>query len=75
MVSGDTTLKFTVEKDGTFHDIEVLKKTGHKALHEASVEVIEKLSGMAPLPGDYPLENLQITLTLQDPEWRKPAAE
>lgn len=71
VISGSTTLKMVVEKDGTLSSLEVLEKDGHESLHEASQAALRAFAPYTPLPPDFPEENLVITLVLHYPPWRQ----
>jgi len=71
VISGSTTLRLVVEKDGTLSSMEVLDKVGHESLHDASQAALRAFAPYTPLPPDFPEENLVITLVLHYPPWRR----
>jgi outer membrane biosynthesis protein TonB len=71
IISGVTTIRIMVEKDGRLSSLVVLQKDGHESLHDASQAALKAFAPYAPLPPDFPEENLVITLLLHYPAWRR----
>ncbi len=74
VISGTTTLRLTVEIDGSLSDLEVLEKKGHESLHQHSVAAMRATAPFAPLPPDFPDSNLVLVITLHYPP-RTPAPD
>jgi hypothetical protein len=62
-ISGETTLVFRVQLDGTMTDLSVLGYNGHRTLMETSVTAVEKSSPFRPLPDNFPEEYLELRWT------------
>jgi len=71
IISGYTVIRIVVEKDGHVSSMEVLETEGHESLHEASEAALKAFQPYAPLPAEFPEENLVITLGLHYPKWRR----
>lgn len=71
IVSGSTLVKITVEMDGHFSAIEIVKKSGHKSLDDASVEGLEAVDGLFPLPEEFPEGNVVLIMEMKYPDLRK----
>ena len=69
VISGMTTLRLVVEMDGTIGGLEIVDSRGHESLHSASVAALRSAAPYAPLPDDFPEENLVIILSLHYPAW------
>jgi len=70
VIDGRTVVKFTVERDGRLSGTEVVHSEGHESLHQASLAALKASAPYAPLPKNFPEENLVITLTLLYPPLR-----
>jgi hypothetical protein len=71
VISGQTKLKLVVEPDGHPSFLEVTDSVGHESLHQASLAALKAFAPYAPLPSDFPEENLVIILTLHYPAWKQ----
>lgn len=69
VISGQTTLRLVVEMDGTIGGLETVDRQGHESLHNASKAALRSAAPYAPLPDDFPEENLVIILSLHYPAW------
>jgi outer membrane biosynthesis protein TonB len=70
VIDGRTVVRFTVELDGVLSATEVIHSEGHESLHQASMAALKASAPYAPLPANFPEENLVITLTLLYPPLR-----
>ncbi len=61
MARGRTFLRFTIQKDGTITNFEMITYTGHESLMKTSVNAIEASVPFLPLPSDFPENELGIT--------------
>jgi outer membrane biosynthesis protein TonB len=61
IISGRTTLRFRISRDGTLLGMELLGYEGHKSLMEASVRAVQLAASFQPLPDDFPKDYLEIT--------------
>ncbi len=71
VIDGKTQIRLVVEKNGRASSMEVMETEGHESLHKASLAALHAFAPYAPLPADFPEENLVITLTLFYPAWRR----
>jgi hypothetical protein len=71
VISGMTLIRIVVARDGRLRSLEVLETDGHPSLHDASEAALKAFAPYAPLPGQFPEENLVITLALHYPAWRR----
>jgi len=70
VIDGKTTLRLVVQPAGTIGDLEILDEQGHESLHQASEAALWATAPFAPLPDDFPEENLVIILSLHYPAWK-----
>jgi len=70
VIDGKTTIRLVVDPDGTIGGLEVLDEIGHESLHQASEAALRATAPFAPLPSDFPEENLVIILSLHYPAWK-----
>ncbi len=70
IISGRTQLRVVVEKDGRLGSVAVVQTEGHESLHQSSEAALHGAAPFAPLPADFPEENLVILLTLIYPDWK-----
>lgn len=70
VIDGKTTMRLVVEPDGTIGGLDVLDEVGHESLHKASEAALRATAPFAPLPADFPEENLVIILSLHYPAWK-----
>lgn len=59
-ISGDLYMQFTIRKDGSLGEIELLRTSGHRALDEAAAKAIKKAAPFWPLPEDWDKDSLEI---------------
>ncbi len=71
LLSGETSLLVVINRDGTVQKLEVKNTVGHESLHQASVAAIKAAAPFAPLPADFPEENLVIYYTLEYPAYER----
>jgi hypothetical protein len=71
VVSGYTTLRVVVDRDGIIESVEVLEKEGHNTLHRSSVDAVEGIEQLPPLGEDFVEEHLEIKATLKYPEYKR----
>ncbi len=62
-ISGETTVMFRVQSDGSMTDLAVLGYNGHRTLMETSVTAVEKSSPFRPLPDNFPEDYLELRWT------------
>lgn len=68
LISGKTVLRVIVQKNGLVSSAEVIETEGHQSLHDASRAALLSSSPFAPLPSHFPLDHLEIRLTMFYPE-------
>jgi outer membrane biosynthesis protein TonB len=61
IISGQTRLRFRIDRDGTLHGLELLGFEGHKSLMETSVRAVELSAPFRSLPADFPENHLEVT--------------
>jgi outer membrane biosynthesis protein TonB len=71
VISGKTVIRLVVERDGRPSTMEVLETEGHESLHKASTSALQAFAPYAPLPPNFPDEELVIILTLHYPAWKR----
>lgn len=59
--SGDLRIKFTIKRDGTLGNVNLLRTSGYRSLDKAAIKALEKASPYWPLPEDWEGETLEIT--------------
>lgn len=62
-ISGETVLRFRVQRDGSVTDLKVLEYEGHKTLMQTSVNAVNASQSFKPLPDDFPENYLELTWT------------
>lgn len=60
-MQGVVRVQFTIMKDGSVEQIQVVQSSGHKILDDAVVEALRLSSPYAPLPGSYEEDELPVT--------------
>jgi TonB family protein len=63
-VSGVTTMRFTIRRDGSIIDVEVARPSGYTALDLAAQRALG-LTRLPPLPATYTYAQLTINLNFQ----------
>jgi outer membrane biosynthesis protein TonB len=71
IISGYTRIRLVVERDGRPSRMEVLEEEGHESLHTASMAALQAFAPYAPLPPDFPDDQLVILLGLHYPAWKR----
>ena len=71
ILSGKTTLLVVITRTGVLGNLEIQETEGHESLHQASVAALRAAAPFAPLPLDFPEENLVIHYTLEYPAWER----
>jgi hypothetical protein len=71
LIHGHTILKFTVHRDGTMTNLQILRHVGHESLEQSSFGAIEAVFPFLPLPEDFPDETLEVTVKLIYPDLRE----
>jgi len=61
LIDGETLLRFTISRDGTLSNLQVIGYKGHKSLMDTSVQAIRISAPFKALPEDFPDENLIVT--------------
>ena len=59
-ISGDLYMKFTINKNGSLRDIELLRTSGHSELDDAAIKAIKRAAPFWPLPEDWDKDSLEI---------------
>ena len=62
-ISGDSILRFRVQRNGDVTDLQVLTYNGHKALMETSVNAVKACYKFKPLPSSFPEKYLELNWT------------
>jgi TonB family protein len=71
LIHGHTILKFTVHRDGTMTNLQILRHVGHESLEQSSFGAIEAVFPFLPLPDNFPDETLEVTVKLIYPDLRE----
>jgi len=71
IINGYTRIRLVIERDGRPSRMDVLEEMGHESLHTASVAALRTAAPYAPLPPDFPDEQLVILLGLHYPRWKQ----
>ena len=71
LLSGETSLLIVIARSGTVQQLDIKNTVGHESLHQSSVAAIKAAAPFAPLPPDFPEENLVIYYTLEYPAWER----
>ena len=59
-ISGDHYMEFSIKKDGSLDEIEILRTSGYRDLDEAAMKAIKNAAPFWPLPDDWDKETLEI---------------
>ena len=59
-ISGDLYMKFSIKKDGSLGEIEILRTSGYRDLDEAAMKAIKSAEPFWPLPDDWDKDPLEI---------------
>ena len=68
MISGNTLMEITIDREGNLIHSQVLEHNGHESLRQSSVNAIKNSFPLAPLPVDFPDDSLVIRLNLIYPK-------
>ena len=60
-VYGDLYIRFTIRKNGSLEDIELMRTSGHRNLDEAAQQALKDAQPYWPLPDEWGKESLTIT--------------
>jgi len=71
VIDGYTRIRLVVERDGRPSSMEIFERQGHESLHTASVAALQAFAPYAPLPPDFPEDQLVILLGLHYPAWKR----
>ena len=71
IIDGYTKIRLVVERDGRPSRMDVIDTSGHASLHAASVAALRTFAPYAPLPLDFPEDQLVILLGLHYPAWKR----
>jgi len=71
IIDGYTRIRLVVERDGRPSSLEILETEGHDSLHKASAAALRAFAPYAPLPPDFPEDQLVILLGLHYPAWKR----
>jgi hypothetical protein len=61
IISGENIIRFIVDKNGSMRDLRIIDTEGHESLLKTSQTAIELAEPFMPLPGDFPVEYLEVT--------------
>jgi len=59
-ISGDLYMDFTIKKDGTLGEIEIVRTSGYRELDEAAIKALRDAAPFWPLPDDWDKDSLKI---------------
>ncbi|UCD35510.1 MAG: energy transducer TonB [Nitrospiraceae bacterium] len=59
-ISGDLYMKFSINRDGSLHEVELLRTSGYRELDEAAMNAVKKAQPFWPLPDDWEKDTLEI---------------
>ncbi|MDZ7316111.1 MAG: energy transducer TonB [candidate division KSB1 bacterium] len=62
-ISGRVTLRFTLDRNGTVHNLEFINSEGHRSFIEPSMNAVRASDPFKPLPADFPDDHLELTWT------------
>ncbi len=62
-VPGDNVVRFTIQRDGTLTDVDILQPSGYAALDLASRRALLMTRALPPLPQAFPNHTLTVRLT------------
>jgi len=60
-LKGQVTIRFTIQRDGSITDVEILKRSGVDPYDYAAKKAIELSSPLKPLPKDFPYPSERVT--------------
>ncbi len=59
-ISGDLYMTFSIKRDGSLGEIEIVRTSGHRSLDEAAMKALKDAAPFWPLPDDWEGESLDI---------------
>lgn len=71
MISGNTMMKITIDRQGNLTESIVLEHNGHESLQLSSVNAINNVFPFSPLPVDFPDDSLVVNVNLIYPEFKQ----
>ena len=71
LIHGQTTIQYSISRDGDLIEYNVLQHVGHASLKQSSINAIESLFPFKTLPVNFPDEKLTIRATLIYPNLRE----
>jgi len=60
-ISGDLYIRFTIKRDGSLGDVELIRTSGYRDLDEAAIRALKDAEPYWPLPDDWEKDTLEIT--------------
>lgn len=60
-ISGDLYIKFSINRDGSLGDVELVRTSGYKDLDKAAMDALKNAEPYWPLPEDWKEDQLSIT--------------
>lgn len=60
-ISGDLYIKFSIKRDGSLGDVDIIRTSGHKDLDESAIKALKNGAPFWPLPDDWEKDDLSIT--------------
>jgi protein TonB len=60
-ISGDLHIKFSIKKDGSLGEVELLRTSGYRDLDKAAIKALQDAEPYWPLPDDWKNDVLEIT--------------
>jgi len=64
LISGETLIRFTINREGNIIEQQVLKHDGHLSLQQSSENAINAVFPFKPLPSNFPEETLTLTVLM-----------
>lgn len=59
-ISGDLRVSFTINRDGSLANAELVRTSGYRSLDEAVLKALKKAFPLWPLPKDYEGDTIEI---------------
>jgi protein TonB len=60
-IYGDLYIKFTIRKNGTLEDVELIRTSGHRSLDDAAMRALKDGAPYWPLPDEWGKDSMSIT--------------
>jgi periplasmic protein TonB len=64
-ISGSTTMRFTIQRDGTLEHIRLAQPSGHWALDNSAERALHLTARLPPLPAEFPNPTLTVHLRFE----------